>query len=104
MKEGSLDEFLDCLDFAPVGVIDLIKRYAVALPLNDHNKRKAIKDKLGYDIDAAIKNDQATKDAEKAATEAATPARRVTKPVEQETVAEGPVRRTKPKYTIPNQQ
>ena len=106
MKEGSLDEFLDCLDFAPVGVIDLIKRYAVALPLNDYNKRKAIKDKLGYDIDAAIKNEQATKDAEKAATEAeaAAPTRRVTKSVEQEAVNEGPVRRTKPKYTIPNQQ
>jgi len=104
MEEGTLDEFLDCLDFAPIGVIDLIKRYAVALPLSDYNKRKAIKDKLGYDVDAAIKNEQATKNAEKEAEEATTPTRRVTKPVEQETVAEGPVRRTKPKYTIPNQQ
>ena len=25
MQTGSLDEFLDCLDFAPPGVIDLIK-------------------------------------------------------------------------------
>jgi hypothetical protein len=57
MEEGTLDEFLDCLDFAPIGVIDLIKRYAVALPLSDYNKRKAIKDKLGYDVDAAIKNE-----------------------------------------------
>lgn len=104
MEEGTLDEFLDCLDFAPIGVIDLIKRYAVALPLSDYNKRKAIKDKLGYDVDAAIKNEQATKNAEKEAEEATTPTRRVTKPVEQETIAEGPVRRTKPKYTIPNQQ
>jgi hypothetical protein len=29
LKEGSLDEFLDCLDFAPEGVIDLIKNLAV---------------------------------------------------------------------------
>ena len=104
MEEGTLDEFLDCLDFAPIGVIDLIKRYAVALPLSDYNKRKAIKDKLGYDVDAAIKNEQATKDAEKEAAETTAPTRRVTKPVEQEAAIEGPVRRTKPKYTIPNQQ
>ncbi len=29
MKEGSLDEFLDCLDFAPEGVTELIKTLAV---------------------------------------------------------------------------
>ena len=29
IKEGSVDEFLDCLDFAPVGVIDLIKKFSV---------------------------------------------------------------------------
>ena len=35
MKNGSLDEFLDCLDFAPPGVIDLIKKFSVSLPLTD---------------------------------------------------------------------
>jgi len=39
MKTGSLDEFLDCLDFAPEGVTDLIKTLAVELPLNDVAKR-----------------------------------------------------------------
>ena len=29
---GSLDAFLDALDFAPIGVIDLIKSLAVSLP------------------------------------------------------------------------
>ena len=32
MKNGSLDEFLDCLDFAPEGVKDLIKTLSVELP------------------------------------------------------------------------
>ena len=101
MEKGSLDEFLDCLDFAPIGVIDLIKRLSVSLPLNDYNKRKAIKDKLGYDVDAAIKNDQASKEPD---TETpAAPTRRVVKTAEQP-VPQNPARRAKPKYTIPNPQ
>ena len=55
MKEGSLDEFLDCLDFAPEGVLDLIKTLAVELPLNDVAKREAIYNKLGYNVDNAIR-------------------------------------------------
>ena len=54
MKNGSLDEFLDCLDFAPGGVKDLIKTLAVELPLNDIQKRDAIKTKLGYDVSKII--------------------------------------------------
>ena len=55
MKFGSLDEFLDCLDFAPQGVKDLIKTLAVELPLNDVNKREAILEKLGFNVDNAIR-------------------------------------------------
>lgn len=55
LKEGSLDEFLDCLDFAPEGVIDLIKNLAVQLPLNDVEKREAIFNKTGFNVDNAIK-------------------------------------------------
>lgn len=51
---GSLDAFLDALDFAPMGVIDLIKSLAVKLPLTDLNKRKALKDKTGFDVDKAL--------------------------------------------------
>jgi hypothetical protein len=58
LQNGSLDAFLDCLDFAPVGVIDLLKTYAVSIPLSDFEKRKAMKDKLGFDVDAAIKNNE----------------------------------------------
>lgn len=54
MQSGTLDEFLDCLDFAPASVHELIKDMAVNLPLNDVSKRKAIKDKFGFDVDKAI--------------------------------------------------
>ena len=55
MTTGSLDAFLDCLDFAPDGVKDLIKTLAVDLPLNDVSKREAILDKLGFNVDNAIR-------------------------------------------------
>lgn len=55
MKNGSLDEFLDCLDFAPEGVKDLIKTLSVELPLNDVAKREAILNKLGFNVDNAIR-------------------------------------------------
>lgn len=54
MKNGSLDAFLDCLDFAPGGVIDLIKDYAVTNELNDMAKREAILNKTGFDVTKAI--------------------------------------------------
>ena len=60
MKNGSLDEFLDCLDFAPEGVKDLIKTLAVKLPLNDVAKRDAILDKLGFNVNNAIRIKQET--------------------------------------------
>ena len=55
MKTGSIDEFLDCLDFAPEGVTELIKTLAVQLPLNDVAKREAIYNKLGFNVDNAIR-------------------------------------------------
>ena len=74
MRQGSLDEFLDCLDFAPIGVIDLIKRYAVELPLTDTQKIEAIKNKTGFDASAALQHNREDK-AE--AEEDNTPKRRV---------------------------
>jgi hypothetical protein len=61
LKAGTQDEFLDCLDYAPVGVIDLIKKFAVSLPLTDYDKRQALKAKTGFDVDEAIKNQNAEK-------------------------------------------
>lgn len=56
VKEGSMDAFLDALDFAPTSVIDLIKKISVDMPLLDLNKRKALKEKTGLDVEAAIKH------------------------------------------------
>ena len=56
IKTGSLDAFLDCLDFAPVGVIDLLKKFSVSVPLADYDKRQALKEKTGFDVDIALKN------------------------------------------------
>jgi hypothetical protein len=73
IKTGSLDAFLDCLDFAPVGVIDLLKKFSVSVPLADYDKRQALKEKTGFDVDVALKNMLAEK-AEDNAANAITPA------------------------------
>lgn len=51
---GTLDELKDCLDFAPTGVVEVVKKLAVELKLNDIAKRKAIKDITGFSVDTAI--------------------------------------------------
>lgn len=56
MSLGTLDEFLDMLDFAPTGVMDMIKTYAVSLPLTDLYKINALKDKTGFDSAKALEN------------------------------------------------
>lgn len=56
IKTGSLDAFLDALDFAPVGVIDLIKKLSIEIPLMDMAKRRALKEKTGFDVDAALRH------------------------------------------------
>ena len=54
MTTGTLDQFLDCLDFAPESVKEIIKDMAVELPLNDVAKREAVLNKLGFDVTRAI--------------------------------------------------
>lgn len=54
LTTGTLDQFLDCLDFAPGVIKDMIKDLAVELPLNDMTKRQAIQNKLGFDVTRAI--------------------------------------------------
>ena len=56
MKLGTQDEFLDMLDFAPEGVMNLIKTYAVKLPLTDLYKIEALKEKTGFDSAKALEN------------------------------------------------
>lgn len=61
IKEGSLNEFKDALDFAPDGVKDMIKDLSVQIPLNDFSKRQALKEMTGFDVDAAIAHDRENK-------------------------------------------
>ena len=63
LLNGSMDELLDCLDFAPVGVIDLVKQIAVGIELNDLQKRQAILNKTGFSVDNAIKIKNEAKEA-----------------------------------------
>ena len=56
MKFGTQDEFLDMLDFAPEGVMDMIKTYAVQLPLSDLFKVNALKNKTGFDSAKALEH------------------------------------------------
>lgn len=64
LTEASLDEFLDCLDFAPPGVLEMIQQKAVQLPLNDNAKREAIKKVLGFDVTATIQHEREVKEEE----------------------------------------
>lgn len=54
LTKGSLDQLKDCLDFAPEGVIEIIKKIAVETELPDTLKRTAITEKTGFNIDNAI--------------------------------------------------
>ena len=95
VKNGSIEAFLDCLDFAPDGIINLIKKYAVELPMTDTQKRRALKTKTGFDVDAAVRNSEP--DINPSDTILANPnAERRVKPAE-EAPAE---RRVAPKYNV----
>ena len=93
---GSLDAFLDALDFAPIGVIDLIKSMAVTLPLTNLQKRKALKDKTGFDVDKALMHIEEEQLEENAGKAAHAPAERRVK--EEEVKPTG--RRTTPSYKV----
>ena len=96
MPTCSLDAFKDALDFAPQGVLDLIKKYAVEMPLNDMEKREAIKTQLKFDVNKAIEINRESKDTE----DSAAPAQRRVKPVEE--IAEAPAAPARRVITIPN--
>ena len=56
LTTGTLDQLADCLNFAPDGVIDILKTMAVNLPLNDIAKCELIKEKLDFDVRQAVEN------------------------------------------------
>lgn len=98
MINGSIDEFLDCLDFAPPGVIDLIKKMSVSLPLADYQKKAALKAKTGFDCDAALKHVMEEKEDDNQDTILKTSGERR---VKKEEVSAAPERRSSPpKYNV----
>ena len=54
LNEGSLEQLEDCLNFAPEGVINLVRKYAVETEVNDVRKRRLIQEKTGFNVDKAI--------------------------------------------------
>lgn len=60
LSSGTINEFLDALDFAPEGVIELIKSLSVEMELNDVAKRDAILKKTGFNVTKAIEINKET--------------------------------------------
>ena len=96
LLEGSLDALLDCLDFAPSGVVDLVKDVAVEIELNDVKKRDAILNKTGFNVTNAINiNKETTDEVEKVK-----PVRRVGQSEENAATAPTGRRTAAPAYKI----
>lgn len=98
LERGSLDQLKDALDFAPEGVVGLIKEQAVKTELNDMKKREAILEQTGFDVTKAIDIKRLAET--KVDTEVRT---RRAAPIEesaQEIQSSVPTRRSAPKYTV----
>lgn len=101
--EGTIDEFIDFLNFAPDGALQIAKEYAVNGQVPDTRKRELLGKKMNFNIDAAIQlraqmtvndnKEEKDEELDKAlnskerrvapTTEAAKPVRRVVKTVEE---------------------
>lgn len=64
LTSGSLDQLLDCLDFSPSGVVDIVKDMAIKMNINDINKREAIFEKTGLNVTKAIEINKETEKVE----------------------------------------
>ena len=91
LLEGTLDQLEDTLNFAPEGVIELIKKIGFELEIFDVRKRDLIAQKTGFNISNAIniKHQLEVEENKEAATEAP---KRKTAPIEVNNSA--PVRKT----------
>ena len=95
IKSGSLDAFLDTLDFAPIGVIDMLKKLSLEVPLIDMPKRKALKEKTGFDVEAALKHQDEDREDEQTTILKQSDGKRRVQPAAAPTG-----RRTTPKYNV----
>ena len=98
LEKGTLDQLKDALDFAPEGVIELIKERAVQIKLNDVRKREAILEATNFNVTGAIEIKRQA--AENVTTEVETRTRR-SNPIGETVESDAPVRRAQaPKYTV----
>ena len=98
LTTGTLEQLEDCLDFAPVGVIDLVKDLAVKLEINDIDKRNAILKSTGFNVTKAIEINHESQEveAQEEKTRRAAPISN-----QAETASAAPTRRTAaPKYNV----
>ena len=102
LNNGSLDQLKDCLDFAPQGVINLVKQVAVEEKLNDIQKRDAILEATKFNVTKAIEINRESAQEENAAAahsgRRATPLKKSNEDVQPQEQAGA--RRTAPKYNI----
>lgn len=100
----SLDEFLDALDFAPKGVIDLIRSYSMTLPIKDLAKAEALREKTGFDVVKALEFERLQKEEENAINNNTKPSTGMKRRVNGEN-PDAPVASTeapRPKRRVPN--
>ena len=100
LLSGSLEQLQDCLDFAPNGVIDLIKSLAVSLKIDNVSKRKAIQDKTGFNVTRAIEINEETD--EETASKESTQGRRAA-PITAKSEEAQQRRSAPPKYNVVSQ-
>lgn len=101
LEQGTLDQLKDALDFAPEGVISLIKERAVKNELNDVKKREAILEATNFNVTGAIEINHLAQVDDKS--ENTTKVRRAALLNENEAEASSPApvrRAATPKYTI----
>lgn len=96
LLNGSLEQLEDCLDFAPAGVINLVKDIAVELELNDYKKREAITKKTGFNITSIIEANKVSAESE----QNDTPTTRRTEPMKAGTEEKKQRKTAPPKYEI----
>ena len=54
LLNGTLDQLEDMLNFAPDGIIEIVKKLAISLEILDIHKRDMISEKTGFSINNAI--------------------------------------------------
>lgn len=101
IKTGTIDQWIDTLNFAPAGVIELLKQLSVEIPLADYNKRQVLKETLGFDVDAAIKNSTNDEAEAEAVVNTITPTRRAAAPIiDEKAMSEATASTTSEKYKV----